>query len=67
VHFEQTVRSFSRVLGRPPQSLQRPSRDVNVIPGGPSDPLKLGIPPDVGTLEQLCRDTVGTTMSRLGY
>ncbi len=65
--FESTVRGFSGVLGRQPQALLRPSREENVIPGGPPDPTGLGTPPDSAALERLCRATVGTTMSRLGY
>jgi len=66
-HFEPTVRGLSRVLGRPPQALLRPSREGNVIPGGPVDPTGLGTPPDKAALERLCRETVGATMTRLGY
>jgi hypothetical protein len=66
-HYEETVRGFAGVLGRPPQSLVRPLRDVNVIPGGPPDPTGRGIPPDTEALRRLCRETVGATMARLGY
>jgi hypothetical protein len=66
-HFEEVVLGLGRVLGRPPQALSRPSRDINVIPGGPEDPASLGIPPDTEALRALCRETVGGTMARLGY
>jgi hypothetical protein len=66
-HFEEMVHGFARVVGCPPQALLRPSRDINVIPGGPDDPSGQGIPPDIEALRDLCRATVGTTMTRLGY
>lgn len=65
--YEETVRGFAAVLGRPPQALARPARDVNVIAGGPQDPAGLGVPTDVEALRRLCRETVGQTMARLGY
>jgi hypothetical protein len=65
--YEQTMRGFAGLLGQPPQTLTRPSRDVNVIPGGPADHAGWGIPPDVEALRRLCRETVGGTMARLGY
>jgi hypothetical protein len=65
--FEEVVHEFAWILGHPPRALQRPSRDVNVIPGGPRDPSGRGIPPDVKGLRDLCRATIGTTMTRLGY
>jgi hypothetical protein len=66
-NFEEVVQGFAWVLGRPPQAILRPSRDVNVIPGGPHDPSGRGIAPDVEALRDLCRAAVGTTMTRLGY
>ncbi len=65
--YEETMRGFARVLGRPPQALIRPARDVNVIPGGPEDPTGSGIPPDTEALRRLCREVIGGTMARLGY
>jgi hypothetical protein len=65
--FEEVVQGFAWVLGRPPRAIVRPSRDVNVILGGPRDPSGRGIPPDVEALQDLCRATIGTTMTRLGY
>ena len=61
------MRSFSRVLGRPPQALIRPSREVNIIPGGPTDPGGQGMSPETAALERLCREVVGPTMTWLGY
>jgi hypothetical protein len=66
-HFEEVVQEFAWVLGHPPRAILRPSRDVNIIPGGPHDPSGRGIPPDVEALRDLCRATVGATMTRLGY
>jgi hypothetical protein len=66
-HFEEVVQGFAQFLGRPPQALVRPPRDVHIIPGGPEDPAGRGIPPDVEALRDLCRATVGPTMARLGY
>jgi hypothetical protein len=66
-HFEDTVHSFAGPLGQAPAAIQRPARDFNVIPGGPDDPLSTGRTPDVAALRQLCRQTVGATMARLGY
>jgi hypothetical protein len=65
-HFESTMRKFSAVLGRPPQALCRPSREVNVVPGGPEDPAGRGDLPDKEALRRLCQETVGATMERLG-
>jgi hypothetical protein len=65
--FEETVRGFAPALGRPPNVIERPSRDVNVIPGGPADPTGLGIVPDKEALRALCRELVGETMARAGY
>ena len=66
-HYEETMRGFAGLLGRPAQALTRPARDVNVIPAGPVDLTSRGIPPDVEALRRLCRETVGGTMARLGY
>jgi hypothetical protein len=66
-HFEVVVEGFACVLGHPPRAILRPSPDVNVIRGGPRDPTGQGVPPDVEALRELCRATVGTTMTRLGY
>jgi Sulfotransferase domain len=66
-HYEDTIRSFAGILGRPPQALLRPARDVNVVPGGPADPTGSGIPPATEALRRLCRETIGGTMARLGY
>jgi hypothetical protein len=66
-HYEATIESFAPSLGRLPKLLIRPSRDFNVVPGGPADPMKTGIPPDVDGLRQLCRETVGDTLALLGY
>jgi hypothetical protein len=65
--FEEVVQEFAWVLRRPPQAILRPSREVNVIAGGPLDPSGRGIPPDVEALRDLCRATVGATLTRLGY
>jgi hypothetical protein len=65
--YEETMRGFAGLLGRPPQALTRPARDVNVIPGGPADPTGSGVLRDTGALRSLCRVTVGGTMARLGY
>lgn len=65
--FEEVVQGFAGTLGRPPQALVRPPRGVNTVPGGPEDPSGQGIPPDVEALRELCRATVGPTMTRLGY
>lgn len=65
--FEATVQSFAGVLGRPPQALTRPPRDVNVIPAGPHDPFGTGVPPDRDALRRFCGDEVGDTMTLLGY
>jgi Sulfotransferase domain len=64
--YEQLMPTLSHLLGRLPQALVRPARDVNVVPGGPQDPTGCG-PIDVEALEKLCRDEVGETMARLGY
>jgi hypothetical protein len=48
-------------------ALIRPARDFNVIECGPEDPMRTGIPPDVEALRRLCRETVGDTMTTLGY
>jgi hypothetical protein len=66
-HYAETMHGFAPLLGRPPQALSRPARDVNVIPGGPEDPTGAGIPPDLEKLRRLCRESVGDTMTRLGY
>lgn len=66
-HFAEVVSGFARVLGRPPQALVRPPRDVNVIPGGPLNPGGQGVAPDVEELRALCRANIGATMTRLGY
>jgi hypothetical protein len=66
-HYDETMRGFAALLGRPPQALTRPARDVNVIPGGPADPTGCGVPPDAEALRRLCREAVGGTMARLGY
>lgn len=66
-HFEDVVPGFAWVLGRPPQAIVRPPRNVNVIPGGPADPSGQGVPPDVEALRDLCRAHVGAVMTRLGY
>lgn len=66
-HFEEVAAGFAWGLGRPPQALRRPPRDVNVIPGGPQDPSGQGVSADVEALRDLCRVHVGATMSRLGY
>jgi hypothetical protein len=65
--FEEVVQGLAWVLGQPPRAILRPSREVNVIAGGPQDPSGRGIPPDVEGLRDLCRATIGTTMKRLGY
>ena len=65
--FDEVVHGFAWVLGRPPRAIERPSRDVNVIPGGPRDPSGQGIAPDVEGLRALCRATIGATMARLDY
>jgi hypothetical protein len=65
--YEETMRGLAGLLGRPPQAVTRPARDVNVIPGGPADPTGSGIPADTASLRRLCRETVGGTMARLGY
>jgi hypothetical protein len=65
--YEATVRGFANHLGRLPQTIIRPARDYNVIPGGPRDPAGSGLPPDLDSLRCLCREQVGSTMSRLGY
>jgi hypothetical protein len=65
--YDETMNGFAPLLGRPPQVLTRPARDINVVPGGPRDPAGLGIPPDSEALRRLCRATVGNTMARLGY
>ena len=65
--FEEVVHGFAWVLGHPPRAILRPPRDVNVVAGGPHDPTGQGIPPDVEALRDLCRATIGTTMTRLGY
>jgi hypothetical protein len=66
-HFAEVVSGFAWQLGRPPQALVRPSRGLNIIPGGPEDPSGQGVPLDVEALRELCRATVGATMTRLGY
>jgi hypothetical protein len=66
-HFAEVVAGFAWQLGCPPQAIVRPSRDFNVVPGGPDDPSGQGLSPDVEALRDLCRATVGPTMSRLGY
>jgi hypothetical protein len=66
-HFEEVVPGFAWVLGRPPQAVRRPPRDLNVVPGGPEDPSGRGAPPNIEALRQLCRAEVGATMTRLGY
>jgi hypothetical protein len=66
-NYEETVRGFSKYLGRPPQAIVRPARDYNVIPGGPCDPAGKGLSPNLDALRRLCRKQVGMTMSRLGY
>ena len=66
-HFAEVVQGFALVLGRPPQALARPPREVNVIPGGPDDPSGQGLRPDVEALRELCHASVGATMTRLGY
>jgi hypothetical protein len=65
--YGETMRGFAGVLGRPPQALARPARDVHVVPGGPADPTGRGVPPDAEALRRLCREAVGGTMARLGY
>lgn len=67
VRYEDTVRTFANVLGRPPQALVRPARDVNVISGGPADPLGTGVAPDLEALRRYCRAEAGDTMALLGY
>lgn len=66
-HFAEVVAGFAWQLGQPPQAFVRPPRDFNVIPGGPDDPSGQGLFPDIGALRDLCRATVGGTMTRLGY
>jgi hypothetical protein len=65
--YEATMDGFAPLLGRPPQALNRPARGVNVIPGGPKDPMGTGIAPDIEELRRVCREVVGETMARLGY
>lgn len=65
--YEETMRRCGQLLGLTPQAFPRPARNVNVIPGGPDDPAGQGVPPDVEELRRLCRETVGDTMTRLGY
>ena len=65
--YDATVRSFTAHLGRTPHAIVRPARDYNVIPAGPHDPTGNGVAPDLDALRRLCRETVGLTMSRLGY
>jgi hypothetical protein len=64
--YEDTVQSFASVLECEPLALLRPTRDVNVVPGGQGDPTGRGHPPDKEALRRLCRENVGETMSRLG-
>lgn len=66
-HYEETMLGLAPLLGRAPHALTRPGRNVNTIPGGPEDPAGLGLPPDIAALRRLCRETVGDTMTRLGY
>jgi hypothetical protein len=65
--YEETMLSFATLLGRPPQTLNRPSPHFNIIRSGPADPMNTGMPPDVEALRSLCREKVGVTMARLGY
>jgi hypothetical protein len=65
--YEETMQGLASLLGRPPQALSRPAPDDNIIPGGPPDPMGMGVPPDVEGLRWLCREEVGETMKRLGY
>jgi len=67
LHFETTMKSFASLLGRDPFSISRPSRDYNVIPLGPNDPILNGASPDIEALRRHCRERVGETMARLGY
>jgi hypothetical protein len=65
--FEAAMRNLAPLLERDPEAVVRPARDKNVVPRGPDDPLRTGIPPDVVALRKLCWDTVGDTMRLLGY
>ena len=67
VRYEDTMRSFAPYLGRDPQAIARPTRDFNVIPGGPPDPTERGVASDTEALGKLCQESVGNTMARLGY
>jgi hypothetical protein len=67
VDYVPTMQSLAPWLGRSPRCLERPARDYNVIPPGPTDPMRTGITPALETLRKLCRDKVGATMQRLGY
>lgn len=64
--YEELMQALSPLFGRPPAGFARPSRQENVIEGGPQNPTGSG-PPDLEALERLCRDEVGATMERLGY
>ncbi len=65
--YEETMRGLAGALGRPPQSLARPARDINVVQPAPRDPATLVELPDPEPLRALCRTTVGPLMARLGY
>lgn len=67
-HYEQTVSSFSRILGRKPQTpMLCPPRDFNVISGGADEPTGSVVPLVLDELRAFCRAEVGETMARLGY
>ncbi len=65
--FETTVRGFANVLERQPQTIARPPRDVNVVFSGSEDRIGPSDPPALEALVAACRQSVGTTMARLGY
>lgn len=65
--YEQTVRGFESLLGRPPMRIVRPARDRSIVEGGAGDPTGRGRAPDLEALRRVCRETVGATMARLRY
>ncbi len=54
---------LSTVLEREPVALEKPSRNQDVIPGGPA--LTADI--DEETLRTACRELIGKTMMQLNY
>lgn len=62
--YEATVKGLSPLFGRPPVSLERPSRDAFIVPGVPAETLP---EPDRAAICALALSEVGDTMRALGY